>query len=189
MISLANDVVGLFLSDVRTGASTITMQLAKIISFSPEQTFIRKFKEMLLAVKIENALTKEQILELYINIAPLGKHAYGVQAGAHTYYGKPVSELGLAQIAMLAAVSKRPEAGNPINGPEYAVRRRNLVLRRMPRPSIYQPRRVRPGRRSTPSPRWCIGASWTLWRRFLRNGCASSWWSATAPTSMPATKP
>ena len=131
VISLANDVVGLFLSDVRTGASTITMQLAKIISFSPEQTFIRKFKEMLLAVKIEHALTKEQILELYINIAPLGKHAYGVQAGAHTYYGKPVSELGLAQIAMLAAVSKRPEAGNPINGPEYAVRRRNLVLRRM----------------------------------------------------------
>ena len=131
LISLANDVVGLFLSDVRTGASTITMQLAKIISFSPEQTFIRKFKEMLLAVKIEQALTKEQILELYINIAPLGKHAYGVQAGAHTYYGKPVGELNLAQIAMLAAVSKRPEAGNPINGPEYAVRRRNLVLRRM----------------------------------------------------------
>ena len=131
VISLANDVVGLFLSDVRTGASTITMQLAKIISFSPEQTFIRKFKEMLLAVKIEHALTKEQILELYINIAPLGKHAYGVQAGAHTYYGKPVSELNLAQIAMLAAVSKRPEAGNPINGPEYAIRRRNLVLRRM----------------------------------------------------------
>ena len=131
LISLANDVVGLFVSDVRTGASTITMQLAKIISFSPEQTFIRKFKEMLLAVKIEHALTKEQILELYINIAPLGKHAYGVQAGAHTYYGKPVSELNLAQIAMLAAISKRPEAGNPINGPEYAVRRRNLVLRRM----------------------------------------------------------
>lgn len=131
VISLANDVVGLFVSDVRTGASTITMQLAKIISFSPEQTFIRKFKEMLLAVKIEHALTKEEILELYINIAPLGKHAYGVQAGAHTYYGKPVSELSLAQVAMLAAISKRPEAGNPINGPEYAVRRRNLVLRRM----------------------------------------------------------
>ena len=131
LISLANDVVGLFVSDVRTGASTITMQLAKIISFSPEQTFIRKFKEMLLAVKIEHALTKEQILELYINIAPLGKHAYGVQAGAHTYYGKPVSELNLAQMAMLAAISKRPEAGNPINGPEYAIRRRNLVLRRM----------------------------------------------------------
>ncbi len=131
MISLANDVAGLFFSDVRTGASTITMQLAKIISFSPEQTFIRKFKEMLLALKIEHALTKEQILELYINIAPLGKHAYGVQAGAHTYYGKPVSELNLAQVAMLAAISKRPGAGNPINGPEYAVRRRNLVLRRM----------------------------------------------------------
>ncbi len=130
-ISLANDFVGLFTSDVRTGASTLTMQLAKIVSFSHKQQFIRKFKEMLLAVKVERELSKEQILELYVNIMSFGKHAYGVQAAAFTYYGKPVGELGLAQLAMLAGIIKKPEAGNPINGPEWALKRRNLVLRRM----------------------------------------------------------
>ena len=132
-ISLANDTIRLLLnpSGVRTGASTITMQLAKNVSLSLEQTFIRKFKEMLLAIKIEQELTKDEILELYINIAPFGKRAYGAQAAAYTYYGKPLDELEVAQLAMLAGIPKRPEAGNPINGPEWALRRRNLVLRRM----------------------------------------------------------
>ena len=132
-ISLANDVIQLLLnpSGVRTGASTITMQLAKNVSLSLEQTFIRKFKEMMLAIKIEQELTKDEILELYINIAPFGKRAYGAQAAAYTYYGKPLDELEVAQLAMLAGMPKRPEAGNPINGPEWALRRRNLVLRRM----------------------------------------------------------
>ena len=132
-ISLANDTIRLLLSPsgVRTGASTITMQLAKNVSLSLEQTFVRKFKEMLLAIKIEQELTKDEILELYINIAPFGKRAYGAQAAAYTYYGKPLDELNVAQLAMLAGIPKRPEAGNPINGPEWALRRRNLVLRRM----------------------------------------------------------
>ncbi len=130
-ISLANDIVGLLASDVRTGASTITMQLAKVVSFTHEQVFIRKFKEMILALKVERDLTKDEILELYVNIMAFGKHAYGVQAAAHTYYGKPVGELTLAQLAMLAGVVKKPEGGNPINGPEWALERRNLVLRRM----------------------------------------------------------
>ena len=132
-ISLANDTIRLVLNPtgVRTGASTITMQLAKNVSLSLEQTFIRKFKEMLLAIKIEQELTKDEILELYINVAPFGKRAYGAQAAAYTYYGKPLDELDVAQLAMLAGIPKRPEAGNPINGPEWAVRRRNLVLRRM----------------------------------------------------------
>ena len=130
-ISLANDVVDLLLSDVRTGASTVTMQLAKQVSFGPEQRMIRKLKEMLLAIKIERELTKDEILELYVNIMAFGKQAYGVQAAAHTYYGRPVEELNLAQLAMLAGIIKKPTAGNPINGPEWAVDRRNLVLRRM----------------------------------------------------------
>ena len=132
-ISLTNDTIRLVLNPtgVRTGASTITMQLAKNVSLSLEQTFIRKFKEMLLAIKIEQELTKNEILELYINIAPFGKRAYGAQAAAYTYYGKPLGQLDVAQLAMLAGIPKRPEAGNPINGPEWAVRRRNLVLRRM----------------------------------------------------------
>ena len=131
LISLTNDTVSLLTSDVRTGASTITMQLAKIVSFTLDQTFIRKFKEMLLALKIERQLEKREILELYVNIVPFGKRAYGLQAAAHTYYGKPVDELNLAQLAMLAGITKKPEGGNPINGPEWALDRRNLVLRRM----------------------------------------------------------
>ena len=132
LISLANDLVGLITSpDVRTGASTLTMQLAKIVSFSHRQEFIRKFKEMLLALQVERELSKDEILELYVNIMAFGKHAYGVQAAAHTYYGKPVGELNLAQLAMLAGVIKKPEGGNPINGPEWALARRDLVLRRM----------------------------------------------------------
>ena len=130
--SLANDIAGMVLNpSVRTGASTITMQLAKVVSFTHEQIFIRKFKEMLLALKVEQELGKEQILELYVNRMAFGKHAYGVQAAAHTYYGKPVAELNLAQLAMLAGIIKRPEGGNPINGPDWALERRNLVLRRM----------------------------------------------------------
>ena len=130
-VSLANDTLGLLTSDVRTGASTLTMQLAKIVSFSHKQEFIRKFKEMLLALKVEQELTKDEILELYVNVMAFGKRAYGVQAAAQTYYGKPVDQLTLAQTAMLAGIIKKPEGGNPINGPEWALARRNLVLRRM----------------------------------------------------------
>ena len=117
--------------NIQTGASTITMQLVKNISGDSRVRFIRKFKEMLLAIKIERELTKEQILTLYLNIIPFGKHAFGLQAAANTYYGKNVDQLTLAQLAMLAGIPKKPEAGNPINGPEWALSRRNLVLRRM----------------------------------------------------------
>ena len=117
--------------DIKTGASTITMQVVKNVSGASEVRFIRKFKEMLLAIKLEQALTKQQILTLYLNIVPFGKHAYGIQAAAQTYYGKPVSALSLAQMAMLAGIPKAPEAGNPINGPKRALARRDLILDRM----------------------------------------------------------
>ncbi|MAI42624.1 MAG: peptidase [Gammaproteobacteria bacterium] len=116
---------------IQTGASTITMQLVKNISGDSQVRFIRKFKEMLLAIKIEQELSKEEILTLYLNIIPFGKHAFGVQAAANTYYGKNVDQLNLAQLAMLAGIPKKPEAGNPINGPDWALARRDLVLRRM----------------------------------------------------------
>ena len=123
-ISLANDSFGLILSmlglnDTISGASTITMQLARNVSFTLERRFLRKFKEMLLALKIEEELTKQEILELYINLVPFGKRAYGAQAAAVTYYGKNLSELNLAQLAMLAGIPQRPEAGNPINAVSY----------------------------------------------------------------------
>ena len=132
-ISLANDMVDLvFEPEVVRGASTITMQLPRnVADLSRDKTVIRKVKEMLLALKIERELTKDEILELYVNVVPFGKRAYGVQAASYTYYNKPPDELTIPQLAMLAGVPKRPEAGNPINGPEWALDRRNLVLRRM----------------------------------------------------------
>lgn len=117
--------------NIRTGASTITMQLVKNISGDTEVRFIRKFKEMLMALKIERELSKQEILTLYLNIISFGKHAFGIQAAANTYYGKDIGELSLAQMAMLAGVPKAPETRNPVNGPKYAIDRRNLILFRM----------------------------------------------------------
>ena len=116
---------------IKTGASTITMQLVKNISGDTQVKFIRKFKEMLLAIKIERELSKEEILTLYLNIIPFGKHSFGIQAAANTYYGKNIDELNLAQTAILAGIPQAPEAGNPVNGPARALARRNLVLARM----------------------------------------------------------
>ncbi len=132
-ISLSNDLfnlIGPFITDGKLGpgASTITMQLARNISFSLERRVLRKLKEMLLALKVEHELSKDQILELYINLVPFGKRAYGAEAAANTYYGKSLSELDLSQLAMLAGIPQRPSAGNPINGPDRAIKRRNLVL-------------------------------------------------------------
>ena len=135
-ISFSNDFFGLIRNllldgSLGPGASTITMQLARNVSFTLERRFLRKFKEMLLALKIEQELTKDEILELYINVVPFGKRAYGAEAAARTYYGKPLMALNLPQLAMLAGIPQAPTAGNPINGPERALQRRNLVLARM----------------------------------------------------------
>ncbi len=120
------------MGEITRGGSTITMQVPRNIgTFSLDQVFIRKFKEILLALKMERELSKDEILELYINAIPFGKGAYGAQAAAYTYYGKPLSDLSLPQLAMLAGIPQAPTAGNPINGPERAIDRRNLVLRRM----------------------------------------------------------
>ena len=129
------------MGEITRGGSTITMQVPRNLgTFSLDQLFIRKFKEILLALKMERELSKDEILELYINAVPFGKRAYGAQAAAFTYYGRPLSELNLAQFAMLAGIPQAPSAGNPINGPERAVSRRNLVLRRMlEQESIGQP--------------------------------------------------
>ena len=104
---------------------------------------------MLLALKIRNGAIQKEILELYLNIIPFGKHSFGVQAASNTYYGKDLNELNLAQMAMLAGIPQAPEAGNPINGPERAKRRRDLVLKSMLEQksisfSMYQEARAEP---------------------------------------------
>ena len=116
---------------VRQGASTITMQVARNFFLSKERTLTRKFNEMLLAFKIEANLDKDQILELYINQIYLGQRAYGFAAAAQIYFGKSLSELTLAESAMLAGLPKAPSRYNPIANPKRAKLRQQYVLRRM----------------------------------------------------------
>jgi len=113
------------------GGSTITMQVARNFLLSKEKTFLRKLKEILLSLQIEQRYSKNQILELYLNKIYMGQRAYGVAAAAQTYYGKDMQELELHQQAMIAGLPKAPSIYNPIVNPERAVERRNYVLRRM----------------------------------------------------------
>ena len=113
------------------GASTITMQVARNFFLSSEKTLTRKLYEALLAFKIEHSLTKEQILELYLNQIYLGQRAYGFGAASQIYYNKSVSQLTLAESAMLAGLPKAPSLYNPIINPQRAKQRQQLVLRRM----------------------------------------------------------
>jgi penicillin-binding protein 1A len=115
----------------RQGASTITMQVARNFFLSSEKTLTRKLYEALLAFKIEHNLEKDQILELYINQIYLGQRAYGFAAASQIYYGKALSQLTLAETAMLAGLPKAPSLYNPIANPQRAKQRQQYVLRRM----------------------------------------------------------
>ena len=115
----------------RQGGSTITMQLARNFFLDNERTYVRKFREIYLALIIERQFSKNEILELYLNKIFLGNRAYGVGAAADAYYGLDVDELSVAQIAMIAGLPKAPSGNNPIVNPESAINRRNYVLGRM----------------------------------------------------------
>lgn len=115
----------------RQGASTITMQVARNFFLSPEKTYTRKIKEVILAIKLEQILNKDEILSLYLNKIFLGHRAYGFGAAAEVYYGKSIQELDLAQFAMLAGLPKAPSSYNPIRNAERALLRRNYVLSRL----------------------------------------------------------
>src|SRR6185369_7297897 len=99
------------------GASTITMQVARNVYLSSEKTFTRKLYEVLLTFKLEHMLSKDQILEIYMNQIFLGNRAYGFAAAAETYFGKPLKEITIAEAAMLAGLPKAPSAFNPITNP------------------------------------------------------------------------
>lgn len=115
----------------KEGASTITMQVARNFFLSNEKTFTRKLSEAMLAIKIEHNLSKNKILELYINQIYLGQRAYGFEAAARTYFGKPMTELGLAEFAMLAGLPKAPSKYNPVVNFPRAKARQQYVLGRM----------------------------------------------------------
>ena len=117
--------------DKTQGGSTITMQVARNFFLSREKTYLRKLNEIFLALKIERELSKDKILELYLNKIYLGHRSYGIAAASQTYYGVDIDELTLAQMAMLAALPKAPSSTNPITSPDRAKNRRNYVLQRM----------------------------------------------------------
>ena len=116
---------------IQSGGSTITMQVAKNYFLTRDRTFIRKFNEILLALQIERELPKDTIFELYLNKIYLGNRAYGLAAASRVYYDKPINELSLAQMAMIAGLPKAPSAYNPLANPERALERRNWILGRM----------------------------------------------------------
>lgn len=116
---------------IQSGGSTITMQVAKNYFLSSRRTFSRKLTEILLAHNIEQALSKQEILALYVNKIFLGQRAYGVGAAAEVYYGKNVNQLSLAEIAMIAGLPKAPSKYNPVVNPKRAIERRNWILGRM----------------------------------------------------------
>ncbi len=113
------------------GASTITMQVARNFYLSSEKTFTRKIYEILLALKIESQLSKQQILEVYMNQIYLGQRAYGFAAASEIYFGKPLKELTVAEAAMLAGLPKAPSAYNPITNPKRATQRQLYIIERM----------------------------------------------------------
>ena len=113
------------------GASTITMQVARNVYLSSEKTYTRKIYEILLTYKLEHMLTKDQILEIYMNQIFLGNRAYGFASAAETYFGKPLKEISIAEAAMLAGLPKAPSAYNPISNPKRARSRQLYIIERM----------------------------------------------------------
>ena len=166
------------------GGSTITMQLARNVFLSSEKTFSRKFREILLAQKIERELSKEEILELYLNKIYLGERAYGVAAAAQVYFDKNLKNLTLAEMAVLAALPKAPSRDNPLANPERTRERRDYVLRRMHDLGYIPQLDFEAARRAQ---WWCVptASRWrampTTWRRW----CARRWSPSTVMTPMP----
>src|SRR5262252_7101000 len=113
------------------GASTLTMQLSRNLFLSPDRNFRRKIQEVMLAIQIERRFTKPQIFTLYANQIYLGHGVYGFEAGANYYFGKKAKDLNLQEAAVLAGLPKAPNAYSPINNPERALHRRNLVINNM----------------------------------------------------------
>ncbi len=113
------------------GGSTITQQIARQYFLTRDRTLVRKFKEWILAVRIEREFTKEEILDIFLNTTFFGHHAHGVAAAAQTYFGKPLAEISLSDAAIIAGIPRGPSILNPITSPEAAAQRRGYVLRRM----------------------------------------------------------
>jgi len=113
------------------GGSTITQQIARQYFLTRDRTLVRKFKEWILAIRIEREFTKQEILDIFLNTTFFGQHAHGVAAAAQTFFGKPLEEISLSDAAIIAGIPRGPSIFNPITSPEAAKQRRAYVLRRM----------------------------------------------------------
>ncbi|MDW8105854.1 MAG: PBP1A family penicillin-binding protein [Armatimonadota bacterium] len=131
--------VNLLEGDIKQGGSTLTQQLARNIFLTRKRTYSRKLQEIILAQEMERRLTKERILELYLNQVYYGNGAYGVKAAARVYFNKPLERLTLAECALLAALPQRPSAYDPFSNPDEAIFQRNLVLNLMAREGYITP--------------------------------------------------
>jgi penicillin-binding protein 1A len=131
--------VNLTEGDIRQGGSTLTQQLARNVFLTQKRTFARKMQEIILAQEMERRLTKERILELYLNQVYYGNGAYGVKAAARVYFNKPLERLTLAECALLASLPQRPSAYDPFSNPDEAIFQRNLTLNLMAREGYITP--------------------------------------------------
>ena len=128
---VARAVIADLTGGLKQGASTITMQVARDFFLTKEKVFSRKITEVMLAYKIEHTLSKDQILELYMNQVYMGQRAYGFSSAARIYFGKPLKDVTIAQAAMLAGLPQAPSSVNPVVNPKRAQARQRLVLKRM----------------------------------------------------------
>jgi penicillin-binding protein 1A len=145
------------------GASTITMQVARNVYLSSEKTYTRKIYEILLTYKLEHMLSKDQILEIYMNQIFLGNRAYGFASAAETYFGKPLKDITIAEAAMLAGLPKAPSAYNPISNPKRARSRQLYIIERMEDNNYITAKRPRPNRSSCarqPTKKSCMPNTW-----------------------------
>ena len=117
--------------DREQGGSTITQQIARQYFLTRDRTLVRKFKEWILAIRIEREFSKQEILDIFLNTTFFGQRAYGVAAAAQTYFGKSLAELSLSDVAIIAGIPRGPSILNPITSPQAAIQRRGYVLRRM----------------------------------------------------------
>ena len=124
-------IVNLSTGSLSQGASTITQQLARILFLSNEKTFDRKIKEFIVAARIEKTISKDQILEMYLNNVYLGSGAYGIAGAAQIYFNKPLKDLTLSEAALIAGLPQAPSVYSPYNNKKLAIERRNQVLGRM----------------------------------------------------------
>ncbi len=140
--------VNLYAGRIREGGSTITQQLAKNVFLTPKRSIRRKVQEILLAIRLELAYSKNEILTIYLNRVYLGAGTYGIDAAARKYFGRPARRLTLYQSAVLAGLLKAPSRLNPLNNPKLAVRRANLVLASMVKAGYITPARAAKARRN-----------------------------------------